>query len=326
MSDYSDRLEQEKKRFDADVCVHDLPDIFHYWSNKYLKPFINQFGYDSLDDFFVREIAKVAPADGRTIRIASVGCGDCAVEIQIANLLEAQGVGNFHVTCLDLSDAALARGQGYLEGTGLGDRFTTTVHDFNQGLPPGQFDVVMANQSLHHVVELERLFASVRDQLAPRGRFLVSDIIGRNGHQRWPEAKALIDEIWPWLPARYRYNWQLQRQEDEFLDWDCSQEGFEGIRAEEVLPLLLENFSPRVVIGWTNIIDIFVDRCFGHNFRQKSEWDLHFIDRIHEIDERAIASGAIKPTHLLGSFALEPGECVHPVGMSPAQAVRVTHE
>ena len=30
MSEYSERLEQEWARFDADLCVHDLPDIFHY--------------------------------------------------------------------------------------------------------------------------------------------------------------------------------------------------------------------------------------------------------------------------------------------------------
>ena len=46
MTEYADRLAQEKSRFDAEINVHDLPDIFHYWSNKYLRPFINSFGYD----------------------------------------------------------------------------------------------------------------------------------------------------------------------------------------------------------------------------------------------------------------------------------------
>jgi len=148
-------------------------------------------------------------------------------------------------------------------------------------------------------------------------------MIGRNGHMRWPEARKLVDEVWGWLPDRYRYNWQLQRQEQKFMDWDCSQEGFEGIRAQEVLPLLLENFSPRVFLAWGNIIDVFIDRGFGHNFHGRNEWDLHFIDRIHAIDDQAIADKVIKPTHLLAKFQNEPGECICPHGMDPQEAIRV---
>lgn len=323
MASYVDRLEQEKNRFDAELCVHDLPEIFHYWSNKYLRPVVQALGYEGIEDFFAREIAKLRPDDGRVIRIASVGCGDCAVEIGVATRLDALGVDNFHFTCLDISDAALARGRNVLKDTPLGARFKTLVHDFNQGLVPGQFDVVMANQSLHHVVGLERLFASIRSQLTADGCFLVSDIIGRNGHQRWPEAKALVDQLWQELPDRYRYNCLLKRQEQQFIDWDCSQEGFEGIRAQEVLPLLLDHFSPNVFMAWANIIDVFIDRAFGHHFRERSEWDLQFIDRVQDLDQRAIASGKLKPTHLLASFQVRPCVCVHAPGMSPAEALWV---
>lgn len=322
MTDYSDRLAQEKSRFDAEVCVHDLPDIFHYWSNKYLRPLIKDFGYDNIEDFFVREIAKVVPYDGRIIRVASVGCGDCATEVQVAAGLVELGMANFHFTCLDISDAALTRGQGHMRDAGLEHHFTVTAHDFNQGLPTGRFDVVMANQSLHHVIELERLYGSIKSQLAPEGCFLVSDMIGRNGHQRWSEARAMVNEIWEWLPSRYRYNWQLRRQEDQFLDWDCSNEGFEGVRAQDVLPLLLQYFSPKVFIAWSNIIDVFIDRGFGHHFREQSDWDHHFIDRVQALDSRAIASGKLKPTHLLARFQLEAVDCIHIAGLPPAKATR----
>lgn len=323
MTDYGERLAKEKATFDANVCVHDLPDIFHYWSNKYLRAFINGFGYDNIEDFFVREIARTPPADGRTLHIASVGCGDCAIEAKIGSGLAAAGVADFRMVCLDISDGALERGRANAREAGLEAKFELVNHDFNQGLPPGRFDVVMANQSLHHVVELERLYESVRRQLTPGGGFLVSDMVGRNGHMRWPEARALVDEAWEWLPDRYRFNRQLQRQEQQFMDWDCSTEGFEGIRAQEVLPLLLRYFSPRVFLAWGNIIDVFIDRGFGHNFHARTEWDLHFIDRVHAMDSRAIAEGRIKPTHLLARFQNEPGPCVCPPGMTPEGAVRV---
>lgn len=324
MSEYDDRLAQEKQRFDAELCVHDLPEIFHYWSNAYLRPFINGYGYDGIDDFFVQEIAGAPRREGQPLRIVSVGCGDCATEVGIAAALVARGVADFDIVCLDISDGALERGRVHAREAGVAERFQMRAHDFNQGLPEGVCDVVMANQSLHHVVELERLYAAIHEQLAPGGRFLVSDMIGRNGHMRWPEARRLVDQAWEWLPDRYRYNWQLQRQEQVFMDWDCSQEGFEGVRAQEVLPLLLEYFSPRVFLAWGNLIDVFIDRGFGHNFHGQTEWDLRFIDRVHAIDCEALADGTIKPTHLLARLQNEPGECVCPPGMTPHSAVRKT--
>ena len=54
----------------------------------------------------------------------------------------------------------------------------------------------MANHSLHHVLALEHLFAQVSATLREDGVFVVNDMIGRNGHQRWPEALDLLQRIW----------------------------------------------------------------------------------------------------------------------------------
>ena len=35
---YSDRLKREQAFYKDCLEVHELPDIFHYWSNKYLAP------------------------------------------------------------------------------------------------------------------------------------------------------------------------------------------------------------------------------------------------------------------------------------------------
>ncbi len=124
------------------------------------------------------------------------------------------------------------------------------------------------------------------------------------------------------MPKAYRFNRQLQREESQFMDWDCSNEGFEGVRAQEVLPLLLDQFSPRVLLAWGNIIDVFIDRGFGHHFHRQSEWDLNFIDQVHAIDQAAIDRGEIMPTHLLAKFQNEPGECLRWPDRDPRLLVR----
>ena len=319
---YQLRLAREGRRFDAEVNVHDLPQIFHYWSNKYLGPLLGQFGFAGFNDFFVKQIVRAHPDKSKPLRIVGVGSGDGAAEIEVARTLVEMGYERLTLICSDISRGALARGRESVRGGVLEQRADFVVHDFNRGLPAGQFDVVIANQSLHHVQHLETLFDSIRERLAGGGQFLVSDVIGRNGHQRWPEARELLEPFWAELPASHKYHCQLRRQEDRFLDWDCSKVGFEGIRAQDVLPQLLSRFHASFFLAWGNIIDVFIDRGFGHHFRAQEEWERRFIDRVQEADAAAIAAGRISPTHLLASFQVAPCDCVHLPGMRPEHALR----
>jgi SAM-dependent methyltransferase len=217
----------------------------------------------------------------------------------------------------------LARGASLAEQHELGEKVRTMEADFNRWEPEITYDGILANQSLHHVLELEHLLDSVAKALAPGALFLTSDMIGRNGHQRWPEALAIVEEFWDEVPAKYRYNHQARRQEDIFVNVDCSHEGFEGIRAQDILPLLVERFAFDAFVPFANVIDPFIDRGFGHNFDASSEWDRAFIDRVHARDEAELARGRITPTHLIAAMCVgRKGESRYVGGRAPAQCIR----
>jgi hypothetical protein len=148
-------------------------------------------------------------------------------------------------------------------------------------------------------------------------------MIGRNGHMRWPEALAEVRRFWEELPPGHRYNHQLGRQEGSYLDWDCSREGFEGIRAQDILPLLIERFQFHLFIAFGNIIDPFVERFFGPNFRLDEPWDRSFVDRVHARDEELLRCGAITPTHLIAVLANDPAAAPRfSRGLTPDRCVR----
>ena len=176
--------------------------------------------------------------------------------------------------------------------------------DFNRWQPQRKYAAVIANQSLHHVVNLEGLFDAIASALTPQGLFVTSDMIGRNGHQRWPEALAIVREFWRELPMSYRHNVQLKRREKTFRDWDCSREGFEGVRAQDVLPLLIERFDFDFFFAHSNLIDPFVDRSFGPHFDADSPADRAFIDRVQARDEAEILAGN---THMLAVLRRKDG-------------------
>jgi len=140
---------------------------------------------------------------------------------------------------------------------GVAEHIAPLTGDFNRWKATKRYAAVMANQSLHHVVNLEDLFDEVKLALSPRGYFLASHMIGRNGHQRWPEALSEVQRFWQELPPDYRYNWQRKIHEEQYENWDCSKRGFEGIRAQDILPLLLERFDFHLFVGCCNVVDIF---------------------------------------------------------------------
>lgn len=325
---YRARIAAEKGKYEDCINVHDLPPIFHYWSNKYIRPKLEAFGFSSPNDMFKKyllEQAKRRPQE--PLRFASIGAGNCDLEIALAIYLRAQGVADFVIDCLELNPAMLERGRAAAASQGIQEHIHLLETDFNQWTPVHEYDAVVANQALHHVLNLEGLFGQIKTCLKPHGSFIMSDIIGRNGHLRWPEALDIVHEFWRKLPPSYRFNPLLTRYEELYENWDCSTESFEGIRSQDILPLLVANFHFQLFVGFANVIDLFTDRTFGHNFDVKKAWDRAFIDRVHERDEQEMIAGRIKPTHMVAVVGNHPGTPAlfhEPLG--PEFCVRPTHE
>jgi len=315
---------QENERFASESEVHDLPPIYHYWSNTYLRPTLEAHGFSNPDQFFAQAlVAARARVPDRPARFISLGSGNGDTELRVAALLREAGCEDYTLECVDLSPAMLERGRRAAEAAGFGDRLLMRQADLNTWRPDGAYDAVMANQSLHHVAELEALFDAVHAAIGDRGRFVVSDMIGRNGHQRWPEALAIVQEFWAELPKPCRYNLQLHRHEQRYRNWDCSVEGFEGIRAQDILPLMVERFGFEFFLAYGNVIDPFIDRSFGPHFDPDRAWDRAFIDRVQARDEAEIRSRRITPTHLmavLGADAAIAPRCALP--HAPADCIR----
>ena len=304
---YATRIADERAIFADQVEVHDLPAIFHYWSNRYLRPKLEAFGFSNPDELFANYLQRAhADAGSSPVRFASLGSGNCDTEVRVAQLLVERGVRDFTIDCIDINPTMLERGRVLAAAAGVAGHVQSLLGDFNDWRPARRYHAVMANQSLHHVANLEGLFAAIESALESGGRFVTSDMIGRNGHMRWPEALAIVQEFWAELPADYRYNVQLRRHEEQFGNWDCSQEGFEGIRAQDILPLLIERFDFELFIPYANVIDPFIDRSFGPHFNADSERDRAFIDRVHARDEQEIDAGHIAPTHMMAVLRARP--------------------
>ena len=314
--DYQSRLISETRRYSECTDVHALPDIFHYWSNRYLRPKFQEFGFSGPSDLFHQAVDGCFEGPGPR-RFLSLGAGNCDLEIQLASSLTARGRTDFVIDCVDVNAQMLERGRLSAAAQHVAPQLSLIQADLNSWAPAARYDVVLSVQALHHIVNLEGLFSNVQASLVPGGKFAIIDTIGRNGHRRWPEALGPVCEFWRKLPPSYRYNLQLDRYEEMFEDWDCSQDSFEGIRSQDILPLLLKQFQFHLFVGYGNLVDCFLDRSFGFHFHAEAEWDRAFIDCVHQRNERGLATGELKPTQMAAIVAHESNG-----SPSPARYVR----
>ena len=313
----------EKFAFNRTPVIHDLPPIFHYWSNAYVRPRFEAIGFSSPDDFFFRTIATEQRRLARTVRVLSVGSGRCEVEIALARRLADDRIDDVAFVCTDLNARLLDAGARLAREAGVGDRFAFEVADINVRRLDRRFDVVVANQCLHHFVALEPILDNIRDALEDDGVFATSDVIGRNGHQLWPEALAEFLPFWNELAPKYRYDRVLRRQADAYVNYNHADVGFEGIRAQDILPLLVERFEFEVFAPYACIALPLVERRFGGNFDARDAADVAFVDRLARREAELLDSGAVKPTQLVAAMRrrrLAP--CVSTLPFSPAECIR----
>ena len=322
---YDSKIRAELRAYNKVEAVHELPPIHSYWAERFVLPLFAAVEAVSIDDVWEQHVAQQcirrAPEPARLV---SLGAGNGEGELPLVARLAERGLTNLEVVLLELNPVMIDRALDLAQRLGLRDRVRTEQADLNTWIADESSDIYLAVHSLHHVVELEHLYGEVARSIDPEGVLLVNDMIGRNGHVRWPEAAAIVHRIWRVAPERYRYNHFVKQIDVAYPDVDCSGESFEGIRSQDVLPLLLDRFHPEIYITFGNVIDPFVDRVYGRNFDLQNPGDTAFIDSVARLDEAAIDLGILTPTHLVASFRPRSVRCRYPRERSPDRTVRAS--
>jgi hypothetical protein len=94
----------------------------------------------------------------------------------------------------------------------------------------------------------------------------------------------------------------MRSDRESFVDHDCSNEGFEGIRAQDILYLILNRFKPHKFFAFGGFIEVLVDRGYGPGFDNENEWDRKFVLAMAKINDMMLDAGMIKPTSMMAHF------------------------
>jgi SAM-dependent methyltransferase len=200
---------------------------------------------------FPKRIRSVHQREGRPVRILSLCSGAAGIERRMI----ADAGCPVEITLFDLNENLMRKATAALSSVAqisavLGDINVISADQFGNLT----FDVAMFVSGLHHVVEIEHVVQTVTELLVPNGEFwIIGEAIGRNGNQLWPEALDAANRIFSSLPERFRRNAFTRKVDSTVPETDFGANSFEGIRSEEIEPLLLRYFDP---------VEIWRRNCF----------------------------------------------------------------
>lgn len=306
---YQQKVQEQLDQYKEVSQMHVFSDIHRYWSQRFVRPRLEQVFYTHNHiEVYANAFLIPRASNEQQRRYLSIGCGDGEVELSVVQYALNQGHTNFVIECMDISPYQLQRLIDKAKGADLEKYVEPIQVDINTWTADKMYDGIMAHHSLHHVVELEHLFDVIYECIKPDAAFVTYDMIGRNGHMRWPESLEILEHFWEMLPDRYKYNHQLKRIDYKFVNHDCSIKGFEGVRSQDILPLMLKRFQFERFLGYGGLTDPFVGRGYGPNFSADKPEDRAIIDLMELLNDLLIDAGYLKPTKMAATLRTVPPE------------------
>lgn len=227
-------------------------------------------------------------------RILSLGCGYGGVELSIADSLKRP----FEMLGLDLNESILESPRAVALRKNLPIRFQ--VMDINfLAIAEGEFDVVMAHASLHHLLNLEHVFQQIQKGLKDDGILVVQDIIGKTQVLFWKENVEFTQELVRSLPSRLTKGVTIPPYVEPEL-----QIGMEGIRQEEIEEQIDLLFKPVRTFHYGSFMRLICTHpVLGKRLNPDDEQDREILDHLCRLDLKQIEDGILRPTEVLGVYS-----------------------
>lgn len=293
---YKDR--QVDRRFSGEGLVRSLPEgisrkvlplnLLEKQLVKFVpKPEENVFSYASR---MLGSILPIKPPDfaerlrrmhgslDRPVRMLSLCAGEAAIE---GSILEAANV-PVNLCLLDINETLLQRATSKIPDCAQVDCVLGNANKLSGQL--GQFDIINITSGLHHLVDLESVLGGIANSLNSGGEFwLIGEQVGLNGNRLYPEAREECNRLFGKWPESRRKNAGTSQTDDFMPDIDYSSACFEGIRSQEILPLLERYFLAEEVY----LRNCFLWRLF--NTAYAANFDINNPEDIARVREAVLA-------------------------------------
>lgn len=198
---------------------------------------------------------------GRRLRVLSLCSGAARIEAGLAS----EVCGPVDWSLLDINSELLKQAALQFPDDVQLDLIEGNVNDLTR--TSEKWDVILCVSALHHLVELEKVIRFCHDSLSEDGEFWsIGEYVGRNGNRLWPEARSVANSIFSALPERYRLNSHTGSIDAELPDNDYSVGTFEGIRSEEIEPIVSRWFRCECALKRNSFLWRLTNLAYADNY------------------------------------------------------------
>lgn len=290
--DYQRLIEEEKEHYlEIEVTedlkeggVHASDSWGYYW--KQVAEIIHASPFGSVAEYVRRELGQ----NGKPIEVLSLGSGYCGNELDFARFIGKP----CRVVCTDINDKLFTDARAVAEREDLNLEFRVEDLNFIE-IEPGRYDMIFAHAVLHHVINLENLYGQIVSGLAKNGIFHVVEVVGKNRKLIWDENERFANALLDSLPTEITGGMHLDAQVEE--------EGMEGIRQEEILPLLQQSFEPLFEYNHGAFMRYV---CTNPTLTQKFDPNMPLrrrcLDFLIDCDIAAVRNGILRPLEIWGVY------------------------
>lgn len=227
----------------------------------------------------------------RVERTLIVGCGNGFLE---RALVRHEGIGTILAT--DSDPKAIEAANRQARRLGLVAISYAVLDPEREGLPEGPWNVIFANDVLHHVSNLETILSAARDALAPGARFVFSEYTGPARFQHAEERMEIVQRYFRLLPDRIRTDpdtgrllWRRERVDAERLARDNPAE---AAASGAILPLARRLFAAEAELSGAEGLLHPLLSGLARNFRPDDE---RLLEVLCTAEEHATSLGLLAP-------------------------------
>lgn len=233
-------------------------------------------------------------ADRRSLLALSLACGSGERELRWTEL------GKFErIDAYDLSEARIECARSRAEEKGLGKIINYLVADvYDLEIRENYYDVILAEQALHHFSPLEEILLRANRSLKESGYFIANEFVGPTRFQWTDRQLEVVNGILSILPAKYKTRWDNGSVKSRvFRPGRLSMvlvDPSEAVESSKILPLLYRIFNVIEVKGYGGTILQTLFSSIAHNFHSEDPETKNFIKLCFNIEDLLLGSGDIQ--------------------------------
>ena len=290
--DYARLIEEEKAHFaDIEITrelkeggVHANSAWSFYWQG--IARVLAAGGFANLPAY----VCGRFPDENRPLEVLSLASGYCGHELDLARKMTRP----YRVTCTELNEAIFKEAKTIAQAESLTMDFREADLNFMK-IEPGRYDLIFAHAAIHHVINLEHLFDQIARGLTPTGVLHMTEVVGKNRKLIWDRNEHYANALLELVPERLTRGIRLAVQENA--------DGMEGIRQEDIIPLLRERFVALFEHRHGAFMRFICTHSeLGPAFDPNDQEARHALEFLIASDDSAVRAGFLAPLEIWGVY------------------------